>query len=850
MTLEAIGRLSGTINRDSTIGSGADTVTGDLTIAPGAIVTLTAPLILWISAHSDDQHSGLDPNRVEVNVQGVLKARGTSSARIIWKSTNAVSPSRADWVGVRVWKQAKTELFYNDFRNAESAVTDSSRVGNDSIWGCIFEGNTIGLTLEHPSQDTTDTIAFVGGCLFQNCKCGVAAFLGSFNRTLAYVDSSTFFDVDSGVVGYAGASGRISRNRIENDTAAVGINLFDWNDNDTIYIVSNTIRGFYTGAHLRFNNLLAVVADNIIVTGEGTPRSSTAIDGFNSKPTLDALPLIKFRRNKILGFASFGFSIQHGDPGDPAPSIDLGDMSLGDPGLNTIVTPVAGAKAINNFGPISLKAQGNWFGTANPPSSLFSGSVDASQPLTAPRDSASGKVGVYGLTSITWGPGKATIQGDVTVDSGTTWKVVPACTLSFVANTDVKKSGVDTTKAEVIVKGTLDARGNVPDSVRFRSQSGSPGTQDWFGIRVLSGGQAKIVNSVIRDAYYGFWDNGTQADTLANSTVSRCDASGVYAQNSNLAILRNRFDGTEMSSLIPGVFIYKKSPLVRGNTFLNLGFAVWAESSASVIDTNRFTRTSPGAGLLSLRGLNKSNLLVRGCVFTDPAQNSISVNQSTVTVQACSLAGQAITAVAAENGSTLNIRKSRLANYSAYGLHTNYQSQGDAGKVSNPGENFFGEATPVDSLVYYIAHDNPAQYDTFFAQKDTFCSTQQLAGFRGLIAKVPSVFCFFGGRIATPQLQDAQTPPVFSLSQNQPNPFNPATRIQFTLPEAGHVELVIYNILGQKVKTIAGGQMPVGEYSVIWDGTDYFGREVPSGVYFYRLTAGEMTESKKMTLVR
>jgi hypothetical protein len=84
-----------------------------------------------------------------------------------------------------------------------------------------------------------------------------------------------------------------------------------------------------------------------------------------------------------------------------------------------------------------------------------------------------------------------------------------------------------------------------------------------------------------------------------------------------------------------------------------------------------------------------------------------------------------------------------------------------------------------------------------------------------------------------------------SLSRNYPNPFNDRTTINYSLPEAYPVRLDVHNVLGQKVVTLHDGMQEAGEHKVIWDA-----REMPSGVYFYRLTAPGYTDTKKMTLLK
>ena len=102
-------------------------------------------------------------------------------------------------------------------------------------------------------------------------------------------------------------------------------------------------------------------------------------------------------------------------------------------------------------------------------------------------------------------------------------------------------------------------------------------------------------------------------------------------------------------------------------------------------------------------------------------------------------------------------------------------------------------------------------------------------------------------------LTDTDTPkaPAASfLAQNFPNPFNPTTRISFGLAAPADVSLRIYDAAGRLVRTLVEGARPAGNYSELWDGRDSGGRAVASGIYFYRLTAGAFTETRKMALLR
>jgi len=94
-----------------------------------------------------------------------------------------------------------------------------------------------------------------------------------------------------------------------------------------------------------------------------------------------------------------------------------------------------------------------------------------------------------------------------------------------------------------------------------------------------------------------------------------------------------------------------------------------------------------------------------------------------------------------------------------------------------------------------------------------------------------------------------QTPEVF-LHQNYPNPFNPTTTINYSLKENSKVSLNIYNIKGQKVKQLVRNQLSAGQHSVVWNGKDDNGKSVSSGIYFYKLKAGNFEKTKKMILMK
>ncbi|MEJ5351020.1 MAG: T9SS type A sorting domain-containing protein [Melioribacteraceae bacterium] len=93
-------------------------------------------------------------------------------------------------------------------------------------------------------------------------------------------------------------------------------------------------------------------------------------------------------------------------------------------------------------------------------------------------------------------------------------------------------------------------------------------------------------------------------------------------------------------------------------------------------------------------------------------------------------------------------------------------------------------------------------------------------------------------------------PSSFTLEQNYPNPFNPTTTISYQIPVMTNVQIKIYDVLGREIKTLIDEIKPAGKYNVAWDGTDNYGNNVSSGVYFYKLIAGSFVQTKKMILMK
>jgi len=112
------------------------------------------------------------------------------------------------------------------------------------------------------------------------------------------------------------------------------------------------------------------------------------------------------------------------------------------------------------------------------------------------------------------------------------------------------------------------------------------------------------------------------------------------------------------------------------------------------------------------------------------------------------------------------------------------------------------------------------------------------------------LYSYRGGTLTPTEEPPAEMAAESFLQPNYPNPFNPRTRIDFTMPEPGRVEIAVFDVLGRRVNTLIESVLPAGRHSVVWEGTDLSGDRVASGVYFYRMITPLTNETRKMVLLK
>lgn len=182
------------------------------------------------------------------------------------------------------------------------------------------------------------------------------------------------------------------------------------------------------------------------------------------------------------------------------------------------------------------------------------------------------------------------------------------------------------------------------------------------------------------------------------------------------------------------------------------------------------------------------------------------------------------------------------------------------------------EKAPLGAVDYFFSRDSSDVLFTYVASSDTSIKKGKAVALRRTIngAKLywfTFPFYYLGQNDAAALLRAIMTelaiptdvssgsdnsvmPTRFALDQNYPNPFNPTTVIRYALPSRSHVTIEVFNVLGQRVRTLLEGDKPAGYYTATWDGSDSRGKGVASGIYFYRIKAGDFIATKKMVLLK
>jgi hypothetical protein len=174
----------------------------------------------------------------------------------------------------------------------------------------------------------------------------------------------------------------------------------------------------------------------------------------------------------------------------------------------------------------------------------------------------------------------------------------------------------------------------------------------------------------------------------------------------------------------------------------------------------------------------------------------------------------------------------------------------DLGGDDNPALNTNGRRVEVMDLTFSV-NGNLTTHQALIKARIDQRAGSVLFGLADGIKSVTPIFIEGSMTVTNEILAKTEALPTeISLSQNFPNPFNPTTDISYSLPQAQSVSLTIFNVLGQNVRNLVSGTQEAGYHKVTWDGRNNEGQQTPSGTYFYRLEAGDFSQSMKMVMLK
>ncbi|MCK4696587.1 MAG: chitobiase/beta-hexosaminidase C-terminal domain-containing protein, partial [Candidatus Cloacimonetes bacterium] len=383
----------------------------------------------------------------------------------------------------------------------------------------------------------------------------------------------------------------------------------------------------------------------------------------------------------------------------------------------------------------------------------------------------------------------------------------------------------------------------IRNNIITNNNSGNPG-----GGIALKNSNSLVKENIISYNHVSSWIN-----------IGTACGGGIYISGETPEIVDNIIQGnitenTDMagSATGGGIVIYNADALIKNNIFLDnssITFSGIGGSCIYYIDfddehltifENNTVCSNSGNGIYIRR-----NIIARNNIISQNQENGISVNP-------------------------YNNESIEIYNNNVWGNGENFLNCPEG--VGDTSWGFNNNGTPCD-MFYNISEDplfiSITEGDYFLSQLEAGQNEQSPSVNAGsgdvtefdletyttrtdfyADTDIVDIGYHYPDGIIITNIEDVEFQPKLFQFFNFPNPFNPETTIHYQLPEDSDVELIIYNIKGQLVKTLIDDLHNAGEYSVIWNGNDHTDKPVSSGIYLYKLKAGRYTSTKKMILLR
>jgi hypothetical protein len=421
--------------------------------------------------------------------------------------------------------------------------------------------------------------------------------------------------------------------------------------------------------------------------------------------------------------------------------------------------------------------------------------------------------------------GEYVVTADVVVAQGATLTLAPGTRLTFTAGTSPK--------LEVV--GTLAAAGVPGAEVTFR---GSGGRAAWDGLKLSPGSVATLSSCRIEDASVGIL--GSLSSLTLNRVIADGNIVGMDLSRCALDAVQCTFSRSDSM----GARLAGGTGTIIGSLFSENGRAglICREGATHVIRGCTITGTTAGDGLACYR---LAGITIDSCTITRNSRHGLVVKNSSPTVTNTSLT---------DNGQCgVYCRKMAFPSFTGctimgndVGVYVELSANPDLGNEFHPesGHNWI-EKNPTAAVANY----NPSSVYVQAQRNWWGSSPPEPRIFIGRVAYEP--WLTSSPMDLTASVGEDALPGGFALAQNIPNPFNPTTRIAYSVPAPGsEIELSVYDSAGRLIAALFSGFREAGVHEAVWNGRDVRGETVASGVYFARMDAPGFSSTRKLILLK
>ncbi|MFQ5436323.1 MAG: right-handed parallel beta-helix repeat-containing protein, partial [Anaerolineae bacterium] len=409
--------------------------------------------------------------------------------------------------------------------------------------------------------------------------------------------------------------------------------------------------------------------------------------------------------------------------------------------------------------------------------------------------------------------GTQTVTSNLTVPSGIGLTILAGVTIQFNSN------------KKLYINGTLTVNGTTSNAVTF-TRSGASGT--WGGIQFNNGSSGTIEYATIDHAAKGIYVNNTNNVTIDHCTIQNFTEQGVYADSSSLAVQSSTVQNPSGAS--HGIYLSggPGNPTITGNTIEDLLIGIERKDSpgAATIAGNTFvncrdgvktTQSSPNIYNNYFDGMESADHGIRIGTSSAPNIHDNDFYDYTVGVYVEQSEPSEL------NWNNFGYTDSQMQNNEDVGLYINYLTSNNS-FADNNWNNFYdgNSVTDVFNNTAYTLKARENYWDSASIEGSVDSSSPQAnhnanagpGGTQGKSAVAAS-------ETESEQQMGSAVPERFGLQQNFPNPFNPSTVIRFQLPAASSVSLIIYDLLGRRVRTLlSNAGYSAGHHQLTWDGRD------------------------------